>query len=69
MAAPMDASPSVTEKDPRDGAGPEPPTAESVDYVTMESLAVLEAFAPGLIENQSAGDKHVTMYKDERRKE
>ena len=69
MAAPMDASPSVTEKDPRDGAGPEPPTAESVDYVTMESLAALEAFAPGLIENQSAGDKHVTMYKDERRKE
>ena len=35
----------------------------------MESLVALEAFAPGLIENQCAGDKHVTMYKDERCKE
>ena len=35
----------------------------------MESLSALEAFAPGLIEHQCAGDKHVTMYKDERRKE
>ena len=43
--------------------------SESVDYVTMESLAALEAFAPGLIENQCSGDKHVTMFKDEKRKE
>ena len=35
----------------------------------MESLVALEAFAPGLIENQCGGDKHVTMYKDEKRKE
>ena len=35
----------------------------------MESLAALEAFAPGLIEHQSSGDKHVTMYKDDKRKE
>ena len=35
----------------------------------MEILAASEAFAPSLIENQCAGDKHVTMYKDERRKE
>ena len=35
----------------------------------MESLAALEALAPGLIENQCSGDKHVTMYKDDKRKE
>ena len=40
-----------------------------MDYVTMESLSSLAAIAPGIIGNQCAGDKHVTMYKDEKRKE
>ena len=35
----------------------------------MESLAALEAFAPGLLENQCASDKRVSMYEDEKRKE
>ena len=43
--------------------------ADSSAYDTMESLAALEAFAPGLLENQCASDKHVSMYKDEKRKE
>ena len=55
-----------TEHDPReDGEGEGPPkTTES--YVTMESLSALGNFAPGLIEHQCGGDKHVTMYKDEK---
>ena len=60
------------EEDPREDAGAGTagtPNQESVDYVTMDSLSALEALAPGLIEHQCAGDKHVTMYKDERRKE
>ena len=43
--------------------------ADSVAYLTMESLGALEAFAPGLLENQCSSDKHVSMYKDEKRKE
>ena len=35
----------------------------------MESLAALEPHAPGLLQHQSAGDKHVTMLKDDRRQE
>ena len=40
------------DKDPRVNVAPGPPNQDPVDYVTMESLATLEAFAPGLIENQ-----------------
>ena len=29
----------------------------------------MEAFAPGLLENQCPSEKHVSMYKDEKRKE
>ena len=47
----------------------EPRLSQTAHYATMESLAALEAVAPGLIENQCAGDKHVTMYKDDKRKE
>ena len=63
--------PNATEKeqDPREIEGGATPKPDSTDYVTMETLAALEAFAPGLIENQRAGDKHVTMYKDDKRKE
>ena len=43
--------------------------ADSAAYVTMESLAALEAFAPGLLENQCASDKRVCMYNDEKRQE
>ena len=35
----------------------------------MESLAALEAHAPGLLEHQSVGDKHVAMLNDEKRRE
>ena len=62
-------NPASTETDPRQDAGASPPDPQNVDYVTMESLAALEAFAPGLTENQSAGDKHCIMYKDDKRKE
>ena len=43
--------------------------ADSAAYVTMESLAALEAFALGLLDNTCAPNKHVSMYKDEKRKE
>ncbi len=69
MVAPTDSTPAAMEKDPREDASTEAPQAKSVDYVTMESLPALEAHAPGLIEHQSAGDKHVTMFRDEKRRE
>ena len=43
--------------------------ADSTAYVTTESLVALEAFDPGLLANQCASDQHVSMYKDEQRKE
>jgi hypothetical protein len=57
------------ESDPRPGNGDDKPKADSTAYVTMASLAALEAFAPGLIENQCTSNKHVSMYKDEKRRE
>ena len=58
------------EHDPRvKGAEELPDEEHGSDYVTMESLAALEAHAPGLIEHQSLGDKHITMYKDVRLQE
>ena len=53
--------------DPREEPNPEGGAPE--DLPTMDSLAALEAHAPGLLQNQSAGDKHVTMLKDDRRRE
>ena len=53
--------------DPRED--PNPDSSATEDLPTMESLAALEAHAPGLLENQSAGDKHVTLLKDERHRE
>lgn len=44
-------------------------TTASIAYVTMESLAALEAFAFGRSENQFASDKHVSMYKDKAHKD
>ena len=55
--------------DPRPDPAPVPPEDPPADYPTMESLAALEAFAPGLVEHQTFADKHVTMYKDVGRKE
>ena len=52
-------------KDPREDPNPNGSATEPKDSPTMESLAALEAHAPGLLEHQSAGDKHVTMLKDE----
>ena len=68
MASPIKPNAADPQMDPRDKPEDNTPP-ESSDYVTMESLVALEAFAPGLIENQCSGDKHVTMYKDEKRKE
>ena len=72
MAAPGPQAPGA-EDDPR---GKDGPNGEHVDdpppegnYVTMESLSSLEALAPGLIENASLSDKHITMYKDDNRRE
>ena len=56
-------------EDPRENEAKVPPEEKLADYVTMDSLAALEAFAPGLIEHQCFGDKHVTMYKDVQRHE
>ena len=69
MATQASPNPASSDQDPREDSGASPPNQESVDFITMESLAALEAFAPGLIEHQCGGDKHVTMYKDEKRKE
>ena len=68
MATPTNPNPATLGLDPRERDGADPPNTES-DFVTMGSLSALEACAPGLIENQCAGDKRVTMYKDEKRKE
>ena len=57
------------ESDPRPNNDDDKPTTESAAYVTMERMAASETFAPGRIENQCASDKHVNMYKDEKRKE
>ena len=57
------------EIDPRPNNDDDKPTTDNTAYVTMESLAALEAFAPSLIDNQCASDKHFSMYKDEKRKE
>ena len=57
------------ESDPRPGNDDDKPKADSIAYITMESLAALKAFAPALIENQCASAKHVSMYKDEKCKE
>lgn len=67
MVTPSNPNPAEENKDPREDT--EKSNTQSTDYVTMESLAALEAFAPGLIDNQCANDKHVTMFKDEKRKE
>ena len=57
-------------EDPREGPNPESLAPKPIcDLITMESLAALEAHAPGLLEHQAAGDKHVTMLKDEKRRE
>ena len=46
---------SEPEVDPRPvNASDDTSKADSAAYVTMESLAALEAFAPGLLENQCA---------------
>ena len=55
--------------DPRENPNPDSCATEPKDSPTMESLAALEAHAPGLLEHQAAGDKHVTMLKDEKRRE
>ena len=55
--------------DPRDNPKPDSGATEPNDLPTMESLAALEAHAPGLIQHQAAGDKHVTMLKDKKRRE
>ena len=57
------------ETDPRGGPNGIGPDTESHVTPTMESLAALEAHAPGLVEHQAAGDKHVTMLKDDKRQE
>ena len=54
--------------DPREPP-PNPEEQPKMDLVTMESLSALEAHAPNLIESQCAGDKHVHMFKDEKRAE
>ena len=41
----------------------------SLQLTTLQGPAALEAFAPSLIENTCASDKHVSMHKDEKRKE
>ena len=57
--------------DPRENPNPDSSATESKpnDLPTMESLAALEAHAPGLLQHQSAGDKHVAMLKDDKRQE
>ena len=48
-------------EDPQEGANPDSLAPEPIgDLITMESLAALEAHAPGLLEHQAAGDNHVT---------
>ena len=69
LAVSPNPNPDGAEKDPRENDIAEPPKTQGEDYVTMESMSALEAFAPGLIEQQAAGDKHVIMYKDDKRKE
>lgn len=53
--------------DPRDT--PTPKEEAKNDFPTFESLAALQGHAPGLIEIQAMGDKHVTLLKDDTRRE
>ena len=58
----------VEEVDPRPSANPEGDTPP-VDLPKFDSLAALEAHAPNLLTCQAAADKHVTLLKDDARKE
>ncbi|MFM7982399.1 MAG: hypothetical protein ACKPKO_24070, partial [Candidatus Fonsibacter sp.] len=53
---------------PRQGIEYDITKADNTAYVTIESLAALEAFAPHLIENPCASYKHVNMNKDDKHK-
>ena len=55
--------------DPREKPNPDSCATEPNGLPTMESLAALEAHAPGLIQHQAAGDNHVTMLNDKKRRE
>ena len=53
---------------PEAAATAEAAAAGAVDYPKFDSLAALEAHAPGLIEAQATGDTHVTDLTDDARK-